>query len=609
MKNIFLKIAKVKDEGGFYKKYPTEQSFYEAHPQFMGMMRFRNGGSPMKRYSMNRYAGGGPFNDIDYTSPDYDAQAAMDAAANTIKEVDTPVQTNSNTGSTQSTITPSTAPTGQGAPPKASNEKATDKNFFTKSASIAGKALDMYTRNPAATIGNLGNAYLSLGALGSSRSVNSYENAQKRADMLSNSSLNTIGEANTINPTGYFENGGGYRRYSLSRMSKGGGIHINPRNKGKFTEAAHRAGYSSVQEYASHVLANKNKYSPLLVKRANFARNAKLFKHEDGGPAIESKDVLDFVRVQLENGADQETILNTLVKKYNVPEQMAAQAIMYEMKALEEESENVGEDGQEYQDEDIQGVPDQDLEQAYNGGPGNMYTNPYGNPYKQQRPQQNVTNVNNKPRSNVWDFGSSAMGAAGKIGGELAKNPKALEYINSWMGKAPLDMGMDAAANTATEAATNAATTAGSTAAGTAGTAGTAAGNALGTAAGTAGTAAGTLGTTAATLGETAATAGTALAGAADAGAAATQGLLAAGEGLAAAGEAGASLASLAVVRNGGRPKRYTLNVYTGNTDPRARRVINKATKMDNGGLYEGQEVDLDPYTLSYLKSIGYEFE
>ena len=38
-----------------------------------------------------------------------------------------------------------------------------------------------------------------------------------------------------------------------------------------------------VQEYARHVLANKDKYSSTLVKRANFARNAKKFKHENGG--------------------------------------------------------------------------------------------------------------------------------------------------------------------------------------------------------------------------------------------------------------------------------------------------------------------------------------
>lgn len=61
-----------------------------------------------------------------------------------------------------------------------------------------------------------------------------------------------------------------------------GGIHIKKKNRGKFTESAKRAGMG-VQEYARHVLANKDKYSSTLVKRANFARNAKKFKHEDGG--------------------------------------------------------------------------------------------------------------------------------------------------------------------------------------------------------------------------------------------------------------------------------------------------------------------------------------
>lgn len=55
-------------------------------------------------------------------------------------------------------------------------------------------------------------------------------------------------------------------------------IHIKEKNKGKFIESAKRAGMS-VQEFASHVLANKDKYSSKLVKRANFARNAKSFKH------------------------------------------------------------------------------------------------------------------------------------------------------------------------------------------------------------------------------------------------------------------------------------------------------------------------------------------
>ena len=54
--------------------------------------------------------------------------------------------------------------------------------------------------------------------------------------------------------------------------AEGGGIHIKKKNRGKFTAAAKRAGMG-VQEYARHVLANKDRYSSTLVKRANFARN------------------------------------------------------------------------------------------------------------------------------------------------------------------------------------------------------------------------------------------------------------------------------------------------------------------------------------------------
>ena len=56
-------------------------------------------------------------------------------------------------------------------------------------------------------------------------------------------------------------------------------IHIKKENKGKFTESAKQHGMG-VQQFASHVLANKDKYSPKLVKRANFARNSKKWKHE-----------------------------------------------------------------------------------------------------------------------------------------------------------------------------------------------------------------------------------------------------------------------------------------------------------------------------------------
>lgn len=56
----------------------------------------------------------------------------------------------------------------------------------------------------------------------------------------------------------------------------GGGIHIKKSHRGLFTKEAkeHDMG---VQEFASHVLANKDKYSPEVVKRAIFAKNATKF--------------------------------------------------------------------------------------------------------------------------------------------------------------------------------------------------------------------------------------------------------------------------------------------------------------------------------------------
>jgi hypothetical protein len=86
---------------------------------------------------------------------------------------------------------------------------------------------------------------------------------------------------------GYGQNIGGFKEggYMDPAWMKSGGIHINPANKGKFTASAKRAGMG-VQEFASHVLANKEDYSSTQVKRANFARNAAKWKHQDGGLTV-----------------------------------------------------------------------------------------------------------------------------------------------------------------------------------------------------------------------------------------------------------------------------------------------------------------------------------
>lgn len=63
--------------------------------------------------------------------------------------------------------------------------------------------------------------------------------------------------------------------------SEGGSINIKPNKRGTFTAAATKHGMG-VQEFASKVLANKEDYSPAMVKKANFARNAAKW-HSDGG--------------------------------------------------------------------------------------------------------------------------------------------------------------------------------------------------------------------------------------------------------------------------------------------------------------------------------------
>lgn len=67
----------------------------------------------------------------------------------------------------------------------------------------------------------------------------------------------------------------------LNTFAEGGKIHIKPSKRGTFTAAAKKHG-KSVQSFASQVLANKENYSPAMVKKANFARNAAKW-HSFGG--------------------------------------------------------------------------------------------------------------------------------------------------------------------------------------------------------------------------------------------------------------------------------------------------------------------------------------
>lgn len=62
----------------------------------------------------------------------------------------------------------------------------------------------------------------------------------------------------------------------------GGPIHIAKNKRGTFTAAATKHGMG-VQEFARQVLAHKEKYSPEMVKKANFAHNSAGWSHALGG--------------------------------------------------------------------------------------------------------------------------------------------------------------------------------------------------------------------------------------------------------------------------------------------------------------------------------------
>ena len=79
----------------------------------------------------------------------------------------------------------------------------------------------------------------------------------------------------------------------ISYLKKGGSIHIKKKNRGKFTESAKRAG-KSVQEHARDVVNDPNA-TTLQKRRAQFALNAKKFKHQYGGIILPPFHIIDKV--------------------------------------------------------------------------------------------------------------------------------------------------------------------------------------------------------------------------------------------------------------------------------------------------------------------------
>lgn len=167
---------------------------------------------------------------------------------------------------------------------------------------IVGSAMDVYEAVNNPTGSNIGNAAISVGAdilgyrllknAGKAYKTLKAVRKAKENDLIRKgfskkyakqvTKMNFFGDdeyTNYINTTLGVQGGDKVINAFQNAIEKGkqekknGGIHIAPSKRGTFTAAAikHNMG---VQEFASKVLRNKESYSPAMVKKANFARNA-----------------------------------------------------------------------------------------------------------------------------------------------------------------------------------------------------------------------------------------------------------------------------------------------------------------------------------------------
>lgn len=144
----------------------------------------------------------------------------------------------------------------------------------TANASFGGSSDDLMSQlSDASMIGNINKGDIGKDGWFSNKAGKLTNQLRAQAEKANTRLYNNFNQAADITNENQFLQG----MYNIGAFGgplfKDGGIMIKKENRGKFTESANRANMG-VQEYARHILANKEDYSPTLIKRANFARNA-----------------------------------------------------------------------------------------------------------------------------------------------------------------------------------------------------------------------------------------------------------------------------------------------------------------------------------------------
>lgn len=144
----------------------------------------------------------------------------------------------------------------------------------TANTSFGGSADDLMSQlSKASMLGNINRSDIGKDGWFSNKSKKLTNKLRAQAEVANTRLYNNFNQAADVTNENQFLQSM-YNVGALgSPLFKEGGIMIKKENRGKFTESANRANMG-VQEYARHILANKEDYSPTLIKRANFARNA-----------------------------------------------------------------------------------------------------------------------------------------------------------------------------------------------------------------------------------------------------------------------------------------------------------------------------------------------
>lgn len=143
----------------------------------------------------------------------------------------------------------------------------------TANTSFGGSADDLMSQlSDASMVGNINKGDIGKDGWFSNKAGKLTNQLRAQAEKANTRLYNNFNQAVDITNENQFLQG----MYNIGAFGgplfKDGGIMIKKENRGKFTESANRANMG-VQEYARHILANKEDYSPTLIKRANFARN------------------------------------------------------------------------------------------------------------------------------------------------------------------------------------------------------------------------------------------------------------------------------------------------------------------------------------------------